>query len=79
MAKIVPATTKNSPPVKVGKNADNLPAESYEKPHTATGAALNTKDLGGGAFDSSDVKTTGIAQRGHGAATKGFTSRGPMA
>ena len=26
-----------------------------------------------------DVKTTGIAQRGHGAATKGFTSRGPMA
>jgi hypothetical protein len=26
-----------------------------------------------------NVKTTGIAQRGHGAATKGFTSRGPMA
>jgi len=26
-----------------------------------------------------DVKTTGIKQRGHGAATKGFTSRGPMA
>ena len=25
-----------------------------------------------------DVKTTGIKQRGHGAATKGFTSRGPM-
>jgi len=25
-----------------------------------------------------EVKTTGIAQRGHGAATKGFTSRGPM-
>jgi hypothetical protein len=24
-------------------------------------------------------KTDGIAQRGHGAATKGFTSRGPMA
>ena len=26
-----------------------------------------------------EVKATGIAQRGHGAATKGFTSRGPMA
>ena len=26
-----------------------------------------------------DVKTTGIKQRGSGAATKGFTSRGPMA
>ena len=25
------------------------------------------------------VKTTGVAQRGKGAATKGFTSRGPMA
>jgi hypothetical protein len=25
-----------------------------------------------------EVKTTGITQRGHGAATKGFTSRGPM-
>ena len=26
-----------------------------------------------------EVKTSGIKQRGHGAATKGFTSRGPMA
>jgi hypothetical protein len=26
-----------------------------------------------------EVKSSGIAQRGHGAATKGFTSRGPMA
>ena len=25
-----------------------------------------------------EVKTSGIKQRGHGAATKGFTSRGPM-
>jgi len=25
------------------------------------------------------VKTSGIKQRGHGAATKGYTSRGPMA
>jgi len=27
----------------------------------------------------SDVKSTGVAQRGKGAATKGFTSRGPLA
>ena len=26
-----------------------------------------------------EVKTDGIKQRGHGAATKGYTSRGPMA
>ena len=26
-----------------------------------------------------EVKTSGIKQRGHGAATKGYTSRGPMA
>ena len=26
-----------------------------------------------------EVKSDGIKQRGHGAATKGFTSRGPMA
>jgi hypothetical protein len=29
--------------------------------------------------DRKDVKTTGMKQRGSGAATKGFTSRGPMA
>jgi len=29
--------------------------------------------------DRDDVKTDGIKQRGSGAATKGFTSRGPMA
>jgi len=28
--------------------------------------------------DRDDVKTTGMKQRGSGAATKGFTSRGPM-
>jgi hypothetical protein len=28
---------------------------------------------------NTNVKTTGIKQRGSGAATKGFTSRGPMA
>jgi len=27
---------------------------------------------------ANDIKTDGIKQRGYGAATKGFTSRGPM-
>jgi hypothetical protein len=54
-------------------------ASKYAEPHTPKGTDLNTKDLGGGAFDYSDMKTEGIAQRGHGAAVKGFTSRGPLA
>jgi len=29
--------------------------------------------------NANDVKTSGVKQRGSGAATKGFTSRGPMA
>jgi hypothetical protein len=75
MAKIIPPTKKNSPAIKVGKNPDNLPADSYAK----ESEKLNMADLGGGAFDYSDVKTEGVAQRGHGAAVKGFTSRGPLA
>lgn len=54
-------------------------ADVYAEPHTPKGANLNTKDLGGGAFDYSDVKTDGVKQRGYGAAVKGFTSRGPLA
>ena len=40
-----------------------------------TGAAR----VSAGNPDRDDVKTTGMKQRGSGAATKGFTSRGPMA
>jgi len=54
-------------------------ASKYAKPHTPKGTDLNTKDLGGGAFDYSDMKTDGVAQRGKGCAVKGFTSRGPLA
>ena len=39
----VKPTTKNSPPVHHGANRDNLPAESYAKPHTMSGGAV---DLG---------------------------------
>jgi len=54
-------------------------ASKYAEPHTPKGTDLNTKDLGGGAFDYSDMKTDGVAQRGKGCAVKGFTSRGPLA
>jgi hypothetical protein len=37
------------------------------------------RSLGGGAFDYSDMKTEGVAQRGKGCAVKGFISRGPLA
>jgi hypothetical protein len=58
---------------------ESAPAEVYAEPHTPKGTELNTKDLGAGAFDYSDVKTDGVAQRGKGCAVKGFTSRGPLA
>jgi hypothetical protein len=70
-------------------------ADVYAKPHTMTGNALNVKDAvvkTGNAMDElkisvagisksqkDEVKTDGIKQRGAGAATKGYTSRGPMA
>ena len=61
----------------MGKEVGN--ASKYAEPHSPKGTDLNTKDLGGGAFDYSDVKTDGVAQRGKGCAVKGFTSRGPLA
>ena len=71
-------------------NIENGPAEKYAKPH---GEALNTPftesvnsmdklkiSVGGISKSQNDkVKTDGIKQRGSGAATKGFISRGPMA
>jgi len=94
----VKPTKKNSPAVKVGKNADNLPADSYAKPHTMSGKPvgnelpamsvesgkdyMNRMNISVGGVSKgnyAETKTDGVAQRGHGAATKGFTSRGPLA
>ena len=74
---------------------NNKPASTYAKPHTMAGGAVNVKDAvtkSGNGIDQlemsiagsfkkqkDEVKTSGIKQRGHGAATKGYTSRGPMA
>ena len=92
---------------------NNLPAESYAKPHTMGGQTLKgfgknataaakvaagttVKDpntlpankmtietavprVSAGDPARENVKTTGVKQRGSGVATKGFTSRGPLA
>lgn len=39
----------------------------------------NTNSTGKNGYPETDVKTTGIQQRGAGAASKGKTARGPMA
>lgn len=73
---------------------NNKPADVYAKPHTMSGGSVNPQSavvkMGnqmdalrpsiGNVFKSQpETKTDGIKQRGSGAATKGFTSRGPMA
>lgn len=70
-------------------------AEVYAAPHTMDGKAMTSAEDAvvkkgnqtdnlrvsiGNIFTSQpETKTSGIKQRGHGAATKGYTSRGPMA
>jgi hypothetical protein len=61
----------------MGKEVGN--ADKYAEPHTPKGVELDTKDLGGGAFDYTDMKTEGLETRGNGCATKGTKARGPMA
>jgi hypothetical protein len=74
---------------------NNKPAESYAKPHTMSGGAVDAQSAvtkkgngideikmsAGNVFKSQndEVKTSGIKIRGTGAATKGTMSRGPMA
>jgi len=74
-----PASTYAKPHTMSGKTVGNeLPAESVE-----TGAEfMNNANIGAGTTTKGNyakTKTDGVAQRGKGAATKGFTSRGPLA
>lgn len=43
------------------------------------GKDTGTQRVSAGDPNRNQVKTSGVAQRGKGAATKGFTSRGPLA
>jgi hypothetical protein len=70
-------------------------AEVYAEPHTMSGKEITTAQdavtkpgngvnevrmsVGNNFKSQPETKTTGMKQRGSGAATKGFTSRGPMA
>jgi hypothetical protein len=91
----VKPTKKNSPAIHRGANRDNLPADSYAKPHKMNGKPVTPADaftdpefqkkknwvpLMGVSITMDDrVKEDGIVMRGHGAAIKGIISRGPMA
>jgi hypothetical protein len=70
-------------------------ASVYAEPHTMSGKEITTAQdavtkpgngvnevrmsVGNNFKSQPETKTTGMKQRGSGAATKGFTSRGPMA
>jgi hypothetical protein len=74
---------------------NNKPASAYAKPHTMAGGSVNVKasvtKSGNGVNEinmsiagitknnEENVKTEGVVTRGNGCATKGVTSRGPMA
>ena len=91
----VKPSSKNSPAVRTGKNTDNGPAEKYAKRGVGTPGDelpaeskmsgkdyMNEMSISTGTTNVgkyAPTKTEGVAQRGHGAATKGFTSRGPLA
>jgi hypothetical protein len=64
---------------KVMKNstAKLVDPNSVSSDSTTVGMPAKRVSMGNPAADN--IKTTGMKQRGSGAATKGFTSRGPMA
>lgn len=59
------------------------PSTVMRDPNTLSAREVTPKSgamrVSAGDPNRNDVKTSGIKQRGSGAATKGFTSRGPMA
>jgi hypothetical protein len=72
-----PASTYAKPHTMSGKNID-VKDSVVKKGNPVEAIKIS---LGSQVFKSQndEVKSDGIKQRGHGAATKGFTSRGPMA
>jgi hypothetical protein len=64
--------TGSIPPSKVTRDPNTLSANEV-----TTKSGSMRVSMGNPARE--DVKTTGMKQRGSGAATRGFTSRGPMA
>jgi hypothetical protein len=77
MATMVKPTKKNSPAVKVGRNPNNLPAESYEK--NGTGSAAMKKSTGHGEKDPNTMSADESAPGGVSArrVSIGNITRGP--
>ena len=87
----VKPTTKNSPAIRQGRNADNGPADLYATRYKEAATDLDaranmskadTLDMSIGSFSKSagnePAKTDGIKIRGTGAAERGVMARGPM-
>ena len=73
-----PAATYAAPHTMDGKTMTTA-KDSVVKP--GNGVDAIKMSVGDQVFKSqmNEVKSSGVKQRGHGAATKGYTSRGPMA
>jgi hypothetical protein len=88
----VKPSKKNSPAVKDGNLKQAIPAEVYKEtneggdklPAEAKESGkdyMNRMNIATGTVSKGNYKATktdGVKQRGYGAATKGFTSRGPL-
>jgi hypothetical protein len=61
-----------NPDISYNTDPNNLSASD-------SNGSIPARRVSGGNPTRNDVKTSGVAQRGKGAATKGFTSRGPLA
>jgi hypothetical protein len=79
----VKPTKKNSPAVKVGRNPDNLPAESYAKPHTMSGKPVSNKlpamstETGGKYINEMDISVGNVSKGNYPAEkTTGVETRG---
>jgi hypothetical protein len=79
-----PASAYAKPHTMSGKAVNaKEPSTVKRDPNTLSGNEVTPSSgamrVSAGNPNRDDVKTDGIKQRGSGAATKGFTSRGPMA
>ena len=83
MAKMTPATSKNSPAIKVGNNKNTLPAEKYATPHDMSGNPVKgglpsmSEESGNDYVNKMNV-SVGTVTKGPFASTKtdGITMRG---
>lgn len=61
MATQIKPTKKNSPAIHHGANRDNLPAESYAKPHTMSGKTVKAVDNPGSGPNGSKLDELDIS------------------